>query len=455
MGVSVLLIRNLTRIRSVNLGQAKMLIKGTTTKPSLKMNGIDALLTIWTDDYFIYENRIDPNLLVSSLQKALDINPYFAGRELGIGTAFPELAGSNDGLWLEIEYLNENMPFDVEGRKFSCRGRNLIPKREGISRDSTTPLMQIKLTQFNNGSVLGIAVFHTLCDGTSFSNFLSLWSSIAKDKKYKMPNFYRKFSTEPLSEVDFSCAASEYIDIGDTPISAVEAKQQFNAPDFTESAFSVNTRFIDDIYSEHSTEIDDAAIMKDDIFCAFIWKAIVQCQEAPDDALVSLVSMINSRNLVDVGSTDVGNCLAWLTLDAPKNTVIAKTLPDIAESIRNLTFDVIENEDILQNQIIFLNKCVVDEKILRMLPRGVVSCLGLGTSINNIRQAPFFDLDFGSGSPCWVDTPFDQPLRGFTLFPSPKGNTEIILRVNLPSEEMAKFRASIREIGRSEIQFLY
>ncbi len=92
------------------------------------------------------------------------------------------MTGGNEGVLLEFQQFDVTLPRhfyenEYQGYELFCeKGFRELHK---FSRSSFKhPLFQIKISEFENASVLGISVWHSLSDGTTFFNFIQLISQL-------------------------------------------------------------------------------------------------------------------------------------------------------------------------------------------------------------------------------------------------------------------------------------
>lgn len=127
--------------------------------------------------------KADPDLLQTSLAKALAAHPIFAGR---LSFNLFDYTG-------KVQVLHQGVPFTVvripeasapvtleEGALFSYADlrnpRSILKGKE--------PLMTIKLSIYKDGSaVLGIARSHAIADGSYIWSFLAAWACVSRGGK--------------------------------------------------------------------------------------------------------------------------------------------------------------------------------------------------------------------------------------------------------------------------------
>ena len=131
----------------------------------------------------VWNHRLEIKPLITSLEKVIDLYPYISGRIHGINSPDPTLHGSNKGVRFVCEERDEPLPFLCDHQPIDIHkyeGLNqLILEVENDCFDEETPLFQVKLSLFTNGSILATTICHGLADGTARFNLMSAWSDIA------------------------------------------------------------------------------------------------------------------------------------------------------------------------------------------------------------------------------------------------------------------------------------
>jgi|WetSurSiteA1Bulk_404760.scaffolds.fasta_scaffold02391_3 hypothetical protein len=138
---------------------------------------------------FSYLKAIDPNILLDSLNKTLDIFPVLRSR-----------LNRNSENEFEFRITEDGLTFDVTESSTSFEESRRIEQHitPVISAEGNPPT-KITLTRTPKGSVLGVSISHALVDGFSYFHFLCSWARICRGDRIIQPSFDRELFLTSIS----------------------------------------------------------------------------------------------------------------------------------------------------------------------------------------------------------------------------------------------------------------
>lgn len=405
------------------------------------LNGIDTALPGFATYIFLYDDALCDERLIKSLEKALHLNPYFSGRLKNINTAEPIITACDSGVLFATESYDENI-LCFHSNNSPYMERSYI-KPDIFFVDEYTPVLQIKLSKYRNGSILGVSFHHNVCDGQSFFNFLHNWGKLARGEQ---PN-----------EVVFNRRLVKELAIGD----GVQPAEKFPvvkvgrewAPPKTKSAiknFRLTAGFIKQLLKNaKSNGVKESVGLETNLWIAYLWKLIDSVQTS--DGQFPLVQIYNTRALLNLPKGYFGNTVAFPILQLEGEELVDIPLEAITKYIQLSYYQLIRNADQFRKDIAFWDTLKHERKVTQYRHQALKLLEeGRAIVINNLTTQPIYDLDFGSGVPIWTDFPNrGLAIRYVQALPAPEKNGDIILLVSLPDAEMAEFSKHLTPIPSS------
>jgi hypothetical protein len=387
-----------------------------------------------------YDRVLDEHQLIRALQKSLDRVPYFAGRIQGLDSTQPYIAPNNDGVLFTSITSATAMPTYSLDRPLKADIQNYISPIDHFTFDQNTPLLKIKLTNFSNGSILGISVSHLFCDGVSTLDFLQAWSDAACGKSLPASPFWdrnviKRFTMEEAGE------SSQQIVALDQPL------RFYDLPVDTK-IFRLSGDLLENLHKKYPVR-NRAEATRQDIITAFIFSLIATCNES--DSSCSLTLVYNIRSLLGLPENYLGNAIGLRHIERTKKQINELAIADIAKLIREMYLKMATEN--LPQDIAFWEHKMIEGCVWSFMPKATFLTLNGGVLIDNVSKFSLYDMNFGNGQPVWLDTP-PQPTptavcRGVLMCPTPPGTEGIDLHVTLPTEEMARLESLLESASHS------
>jgi hypothetical protein len=412
----------------------------------------------------VYQQPLDELLVVASLQKALDRNPYFSGRLFGIGSTLPLVIPNNAGALFTCNAYPRSMPafgIDQPLKPHLLKFAHCI---QSFGFDHHTPPLQVQLTSFPNGCILAISISHALCDGTSMLEFIRSWAGYA-------------LQAPTLPQVDWNRRDVQQMALGDgiapspqAPV--VELKQPFplNTQPTDTAIFHLSAAMLDHLCDKHlnrkeGISLRDAShqgisqsglsaqdtlpldaslqeISRQDIAAAFIYLLLLRCGNDAKSGM-SLSIVCNIRRILELPANYLGNAVCLRHFQPSSGQLRSMDIRTMARQIRSMHSEITTGS--LRRDLAFWQRRAADGTAARFMPLATQLALTGGILIDNMSKFGFYELDFGVGKPAWIDTPPPPSpaavARGVLMLPAPPRRGGIDLHVSLLPGEMATLRA--------------
>ncbi|QXI32359.1 hypothetical protein [Pseudomonas promysalinigenes] len=407
-------------------------VRGKRCLPSWPLSGIDKMVESWADYLLVYDYPLDVQAFATHLASALDVNPYFAGRKQTTPQGLVA-TGDNQGVRLEISRHTLRLPLTVLQGDY----RGLDPfcdrtwrERHRLSRTSLSqPLLQIRLSLFEDATVVGFSVWHGLSDGTTFFEFLACIAQFAtaRSEQIDAPDF------TPLDAVAGPMPGHALVDRWQRP-----AHEQVLAR-FAEAAFTLTKENIERLLGG----CDYHGFMRDDLLISCIWRLIITTDIMPDQQDVVLYPVYDARLLMGVSAGRMGNLLCYPTVKVRAMLLREMSLPAIAGLVRQAVGERVMDCETLHAELQAI--CAVAdgaEKGRYLLSPLYESFFGNGVLFNNLTGMPCQRFDLGAGGPVHVDSPLHDPMRFVQFFPCLSGAGLMTVKVNLELEHLQRFKAA-------------
>ncbi|KAK4763016.1 hypothetical protein SAY86_008784 [Trapa natans] len=320
---------------------------------------------------------------------------------------------------------------------------NLHPPLKGIDE-----LVQVQATRFACGSVvIGFTAHHSVADGQATSNFLVAWGRACRGLDIgPLPIRDRSsfFIPRDPAVVEFDHFTTEYTSrkIYEEDMARLSLIDLDNI--VTHRAhFSVD--FLMKLKARAASADERRSRSYSTFVClvAHLWRAITRARSLSSDDTTQLRLSVNGRSRMNsprVPNQYFGNLVLWAVPKARVKDLLREPLPYAARLIN----DAIARVDggYFQSFIDFAaTKLGTDEVAANVIPTAFAETPVLcpDVEVDSWLRMPFYDLDFGSGSP-YVFMPTYVPIEGgIYVLPSYVGDGSIDVFAPLFKDQLAAF----------------
>lgn len=409
--------------------------------PSQRLNAVELMLTDYVSYVLIYDHILCEKKLINSFKKALNLTPYLSGRIKGIESRNPIITGNDSGVLFVSEHydqkINNTTPISAPHIKNSC----INIGRQHFDED--TPVLQVKLSKYKNGSTLGLHFHHSVCDAVSFINFLKGWAAIARNEE----PFTFLFNRNLLRRNAYGRGAHPSKSF---PVKKLSGTWRLSKGRSHKSTFRLTSKFLTRLLKQAKAKgIQEEVGLKHSLWSAYIWKLMASaCHDFSFDT-TNLLLVYNTRKLLNLDKNYFGNAIAFPLLRESRDELRQKSIESIGEKIHSCYIDLINDPIQVRKDIAFWNKKIgYDEGLQHVYESLALMSEGKTISINNLSTQPIYDIDFGSGNPIWFEhIDLESGVRDVEAFPSPERNGDIILFISAPKPELLEISRHLNLIS--------
>lgn len=293
-------------------------------------------------------------------------------------------------------------------------------------------LLQVQVTRFTCGSmVIGFTSHHSVADGHSTSNFLVAWGRASRglDLSGMSPNLHDRISLfVPRNPpcIDFDHEGTEYTS---KKLLASSLDDEFNH--INDDQIVVHkVHFSMDFLSKLKVRANKRMIISNNIYSTFqslvahLWRAITRARSLTGNEITQVRISVNGRSRLNprIPNHYFGNLVLWALPTARVKDLLREPLPHAAKLIHDAVAKV--NNNYFRSFIDYESQHEEDDD---RIPTAVVDkpIMCPDIDVDSWLRFPFYDLDFGCGSP-YMFMPSYFPTEGMIfLLPSFIGDGSI------------------------------
>ena len=415
------------------------------TGEEVPLTGIDQMMgDSYVANVFVYQQTLDPKVLVQSLSKALSNFPIFSGRLITTEGTCQAIRCNNGGVTFTVHELSYTLDETNLQTLFAKQMTSLTHmNRPYASADKDVPLFAIKLNQLKGGgSILGISFAHCLADMPAFFTFMQAWSDASNGRELPQQNVSRQILNELAERHDGKVATGleRYEVIGMLKGIGIALKQLQYKFTSAHKVFHVTTEQLVAIKSEAQADQTDAEqwVSSQDALVARVWRSIIKYK--PASASTKLMNVVNFRGRSDtnvkLAPDYIGNAVSTRYTHLPNREFQQLSTYQIARLLRQQYGTV--NAETIGQDLAYLNKRRnnLGKKILLGF---ILDMLEDGFMVNNWSCFDFNAIDLGFGRPIW----YNPPVWGLTnllhIISAPDGVTGYHLHLQMPKKELKGF----------------
>ena len=424
----------------MNINSEELVVGSVTAAPQ-RLTGLDRLcLQGWLPRILIWNCQLDIKLLISSLKKAIDLYPYVAGRLCSQLDTHDFIIANNKGVKFTVDSYNKKIPIDISKETIDIYQYDdvdeLAHQVDPESVDEKTPLLQIKLSIFNNGCVLGTTVNHGLMDGMARFNFMSAWSDFANSEIPPAPDLDRWHLQERANRDDITVETDYYLS---------EDKQLPSETKCNYDILKMDIFFINKlIEGVKKHQLKNEFISKQDVIHAYLWSLIVDDESSKDSETTTFTLIYDFRKRCDLSTYYFSNAYEVLNITKPVEKISNASIYEIARYIRS-TINSLSQEKILSN-LCFLGSNEAYGKNEMMRRKDVEINQSGCLFVANDTKFHYCNIDFGSETPIYSSRllpskyRFKSPYICINECPSFDGS--VICEIALPEKKMQHVKCS-------------
>ncbi|KAJ8767833.1 hypothetical protein K2173_020773 [Erythroxylum novogranatense] len=371
------------------------------------------------------------------LQRALSEYREFAGRLGENGKGDRVICLNDKGVrFVEASLdgkLDQLMPLKPSPVLFT-----LHPRLSGVEE-----LLQVQLTRFSCGSlVVGFTTHHLVADGHSASNFLVAWGKACRGLDMSPLPLHDRTIFQPRKppSFEFEHRGVEYKT--KSPIKDLPGKFDYLLDDIVMHKAHFTVEFLSKLKAKASQSNganNDKPYSTFESLVAHLWRSITKARGVGALETSQIRISVNGRMRLNprVPNEYFGNLVLWAFPRARVKKLLREPLPYAAKLIHDAIARV--NNNYFRSFIDFATQ-KADKEDLEPTVESYDSVLCPNLEVDSWLRFPFYDFDFGGGSP-YMFLPSYSPTEGMLLLlPSFLGDGSIDAFVALFHDTLASFK---------------
>ncbi|XVE69596.1 hypothetical protein DITRI_Ditri10aG0003200 [Diplodiscus trichospermus] len=320
----------------------------------------------------------------------------------------------------------------------------LVPKVDYSAGISSYPLLVLQVTTFKCGGVcLGVAVQHSLGDGTSALHFINSWADTARGLSPSIAPFFDRTllraripPTPKFQHVEFDPPPSM-----DKTSHSIPASADFIKPSIV-SIFGLTVDQLNTLKAKPNAENGDTRKYSTyNVLAAHIWRCVSKARGLSNDQVTKLHIPIDGRSRLKppLPPGYFGNAILMSSEIARAGDLQSETFTDTTKRIHELLKKV--DDEYLRSAIDYIEN-VPD---LSTLVRGPHTFRCPNLAIISWMWLPIHDADFGWGRPIYMG-PANVVQEGkIYILPSPTRDGSLSLVTRLETAHMKLFKQLLYE----------
>ncbi|XP_047323846.1 agmatine coumaroyltransferase-2-like [Impatiens glandulifera] len=370
------------------------------------------------------------------LQKALAVYREWAGR-LGKNENGEKVIFLNDEGVTFVEATVDNSLDQVMSLKPSASILNLHP-----SLKDPEALVQVQVTRFTCGSlVVGFTAHHHVADGQSTSNFLVAWGQASQGIDISPIPFHDRTIFSPREppifefdhrEVEFSSKVAKKVS------APIENDIIISNNNIVVHKVHFTKEFLNKLKLKTSSSAKPYTTFVS--LLAHLWRSVTKARCLSGFETTGIRISVNGRGRLTgprVPNEYFGNLVLWAFPNTKVKELLHQPLPFAAKLIQDAVTKV--NNNYFRSFIDFASYKAEEEGLVTTAQMDK-SILSPNLEVDSWLRFPFYDLDFGTGSP-YMFMPTFFPTEGMMfLVPSFIGDASIDAFIPLFEDNLATFK---------------
>lgn len=396
----------------------------------------------YTEQALFFSQTLDGAALRASLARTLRSFPALAGRISpdkegregvlcsDVGVRFVEVAADH-----AMPAFGPAHPAKSGLRKYVETSYPIpVP---ALERRRSRPLLIVKLTQLKGGgSALGVAIDHTLADGWSAANFLRSWSQVHRGEpilafsheRGRLDELGAEGAPGAAHHSDYFCVVSRWQKL------AFFARLIGGAGQLEARIVRLPAGEVERLKAAVNAELAPSGgwASTSDAVNAYVWKRLAELRNRPADSIeiFGLLSDVRARLAPEVAANYFGNAVTNTRPSLPAGAVRSQSLGELSRRIRAARDENTRAK--LCTEIAFLRACRESGRSGQVMPRLMRECFESSILLNDYSKLPFYEVDFGSGTPFWYDMAMGPVPFQVIVAPTPERDGGRDLHLCLP-----------------------
>ncbi|MDQ0957011.1 shikimate O-hydroxycinnamoyltransferase [Streptomyces sp. B4I13] len=427
-------------------GQIVVLRSGGTSGERVRL-GVHDLLngTFATPRTFFYRQTLDADALADSLRRTLAHHPLLTGRLERDPDGGLSVVCDDAGAMFAVTHSDQVMPDygpDRSAKQDLRRYIHSVNAFRVVGHD--TPLLTVKVTHMRGGgSVLGVAVNHSVVDGSGYLDFLRHWSRTHAGQDGSAAPYDRALLDDLAGEAPPAPDDPQY--------QVVTGRQKFGFIWRVNSrAWKVRTVTVR-LTAAEVLALRAAARAGQDrdlppassavALGAHLWRVLGALRDREPGAeerlgiVVGLRAVLKDRLPHGYGGNAVSNTTAVLSARELREEPLAHTVAAVRAAVQRVTPVRVRQE------AAFLEAQRQAGRSARVLSRMSLDAFDGTVALNDSGRLPVYTLEFGAGRPFWFEFPASPIPWTALVTPTPDDDHSRDVHLSVPREAADALRS--------------
>lgn len=418
------------------------IITSATSKKEEKIpiTGIDMCASPATFAFiFCFNYTIEEEKFIENLKTALSYYEIFSGRVHSMDSKKPYVLTNNAGILLLSSTRKEPLP-EISQNSPLFEKRELVFHIDQKKFDENTPLLQVFLRNYENGSIVTFSASHIMCDGTSLMGFVKSLSDIysgiqpaeSNTNKIKLDGFPE--NDNPSS--GFPVKKISDLSTNDQPVA------------YESSAFRISIRKLQKSVSKLSSE-NHPFITLQDMIGGLTWKSISEALHQSRIYKSHFSYVCSTRKTLGLDNF-IGNCGCVLEHEFSTERTTTEPIEALALKLRGKAKSVSE-QDVIDDAGFWKKNWNWPHR--EYIHQALSHTASFGVLYNNLTILPAYEISFGGGSAAWFDLCNISFGRTIVVTRSPSEYPDCVdFRLTLPANEASNFKKNLeRNLDKIEL----
>ncbi|MFI2186399.1 acyltransferase [Streptomyces sioyaensis] len=409
---------------------------GSATGLRIPLCVLDATMgAVSTGRAFFFHETLDGPALRSSLTRVLASYPLLSGRAERDADGVLQVLCNDSGVHFEEENSSADMTSCTLPRNRKPSLNTFLPKASVVRLvGEGVPLLAVKLTHLaGGGSVLGVHMKHVLADGQAYTQFLVDWAAEHRGLPYRTPCHDRWLldsladGTAP-QERDHN---SRFVVASRREKYALLSRMALTAQRLRTTTCRFGASELRAMKQAATAHLPYGWISTSDALTAHLWHLLGRLRARSAGPVERLGLLVDFRSyLTEIPENYWGNTITCTELRLPvseiQNCSLGKTARLIRESMSENTAANARDE------IAYLREQRLAGRERKVMPRMLYRAYTNLLQVNDRAKLPFYDLDFGSGTPVRCELPHVPIPWAAQIMPTPEKDGSREVHLSLP-----------------------
>ena len=398
----------------------------------------------------VYDKGLDVEAMQRSLIEQIKLQPPMAGRIRTDEQGLPYIDGNDGGVSFKVHRAKGTLPHFGPtlhmAHELKHYAKPIFPWQV-VNKD--VALFHFDVHQFEDGgAVLCVTGIHSLYDGAMFWHFMKQWADATRGQAVVEPgaeaepvNFDRsKLIQIGRDHIDLPYTAGQVYQMGLLKRLGVYARfawQHLTA--LEKGVFRIPASTIEGWKAQAKKELppEHPGLSSSDLVTLHVLKEMSPVMWCDKDRCVGIVIDLRYKRRLRLPRHFFGNALGQAEVSYTKAELARDSLAQLAARFKPPAESV--SDQTFTSFLAFMERMRQQKQVGSLMMKTAADTLEAGLVLNNCAHFSTYEIDFGTGTPCWHDNA-QVVYRMLMLCPTPERDGGMDIHLTARKEEIAMFR---------------